>query len=540
MAKKKAKSKAKRRRPGKRPGSIAVAEKQPLHKPRFFYEDDVKTIHISGLLLVLILICTIWWNRFLPMQDYPQHLFMVEIANTYDDPSLGWAENFELRNQFGPYRATYLAQRALGAVTDVITGGKILATLYVLLVGLLAYRVCNECGGEFPRWGALLFFPFCLHPMYFYGFFNFTISIPVLLLTLLDMRTLISSQASWKSVGRHVILQMCLFLLHPFTLLVYIVLAFASIALLARDRWQFLRGISSASLALFLFLGWTGYTSMITAPGDSLSLFGLKSERWPLEWNLSFLAMSFTGMRFTRDPHWLNWLIAAFWATLLLLPLLEYWRHRRESKFSFWFPVLFCMAVGGYFVLPFSIQTDGRYTFFNVRMAPIFFFLLVPIVATLPIGRFAGRVVVLLCLILTCYSAYLHDRVSNEIEGFVPIFDKMEKNATVLTLFATSPSAYLDPFFYNNFHQCFPFYYHILKGGGVNPDMFNRRLMPIGFREGKRPGRPSQRELHKWVEYRAAYDYVIARQVPRIVYQQLDYYGDLVDSAGPWSLYKLR
>lgn len=536
MAKRKAKSKAKSKRPNKRPGSI-VAEEQPSRKPRNFLEDDVKTIHVSGLLLVLILICAIWWNRFLPMQDYPQHLFMAAVANTYDDPSLDWAENFELRGQFGPYRATFLALKALGAVTDIETSGKILATLYVLLVGLLFYRVGHEGGDGIPMWGALLFFPLCMHPMYFYGFFNFTFSIPVLLLTLLDMKTLISSPASWKSAGRHVILQLCLFLLHPYSLLVYIVLAFASIALLARDRPQCLRGLSSASLALLLFFGWSWYAGMLTAPGDSLSVTGLNPKWWPLEWNFSFLAMSFTGMRFTRDPHWL---IAALWATLLLLVLLGFWRHRRESKFNFWFPVLFCMAVAGYFVLPFSIQTDGRYTFFNVRMAPIAFFLLVPIVAALPIGRLAGRIVVVLCLLLTCQSAYLHDRVSSEIEGFVPIFDKMEKNAAVLTLFRGSRSEYLDSFFYANFHSCFPFYYHMLKGGGVNPDMFNRRLMPVGYREGKRPGRPTIREPEKWVEYRAAYDYVLAINMPGIIHRQLEYYGDLVESTGPWSLYKLR
>ncbi len=537
MAKKKAKSKAKRRRPGKRPGSTAVAEKQPLRKMGNFFEDDVKTIHVSGSLLVLILICTIWWNRFLPMQDYPQHLFMAVVANTYDDPTLGWAENFELHGQFGPYRATYLALRALGAVTDIETSGKILATIYVLLVGLLASKVCNDIGDGIPRWGALLFFPLCMHAMYFYGFFNFTFSIPVLLITLLDLKTLISSQATWKSTGRHVFLQLCLFLLHPYTLLVYIVMAFATTALLARERPQLLRGLSSAFLALIVFFGWTWDASMLTAPGGSLSVKSLDLHWWPLNWNLSFLAMSFTGLRFTRDPHWL---IAALWATLLLLVLREIWRHRRGYKFDYWLPALFCMAVAGYFVLPFSIRTDGRYTFFNVRLAPIFLLLLAPIAATLPIGRIAGRVLVVLCLSLTCYSAYLHDRVSCEIEGYVPIFDKMEKKAAVLALFRGARSEHLDPFFYNNFHQCFPFYYHMLKGGGVNPDMFDRRLMPVGYREGRRPGRPSVREPQKWVEYRAAYDYVIAINMPMSIHEQLEDYGDLVDSAGPWSLYKLK
>ncbi len=152
-----------------------------MHKLSNFLEDDVAVVHVSGLLLVLILICTIWSNRFLPMQDYPQHLFMAEVANTYDDPSRDWADNFELRSPFGPYRATFLAQRALSFITDVLTSGKILATVYVLLIGLLAYRVSRQDGDRIPRWGALLYFPLCLHPMYFYGFFSFTCAIPVLI-----------------------------------------------------------------------------------------------------------------------------------------------------------------------------------------------------------------------------------------------------------------------------------------------------------------------------------------------------------------------
>ncbi len=356
-------------------------------------------------------------------------------------------------------------------------------------------------------------------------------------LTLLDLKTQITKTPSWKSVGRNVALQICLFLLHPYALLVYIVLSFSSIPLLARDRPQLWRGLFSATLALLLFIGWSAYNSMLAASGKGISLSGLNLQWWPLERNLSFLVMIFTGMRFTRDP---NWLMAALWATLLLFVLLEYWWHRSKYRFNFWFPVLFCMAVGGYFVLPFSIHTDGRYTFFNLRMAPISFFLLVPIVAALPVGRFAGRVVIVLCLTLTCHSAYLHDRISGEIEGFVPIFDKMEKNASVLTLFLDSRSEYLDPYFYVNFHSCFPFYYHILKGGGVNPDMFHRRLMPVGYREGRRSVRPSRHQLQKWVMYRAAYDYVLVLKVPRFIHGQLENLGDLVDTTGPWSLYKLR
>jgi hypothetical protein len=276
---------------------------------------------------------------------------------------------------------------------------------------------------------------------------------------------------------------------------------------------------------------------MITTGGGGFSLSALKPKWWPFEWNLQFLAMSFTGLRFTQNPHWL---VAALWATLLLLVLLEFWRNRRDYKLNIWFPVLFCMSVAGYFVLPFSIVTDARYTFFNVRMAPIFFFLLVPIVVTIPIHRFAGRIVIILCLALTCYSASLHDKVAKEIDGYVPIFEKMEKKGAVLLLIGTSRSEYLDPFFYANYHYCFPFYYHVLKGGGINSDMFNTRLMPVGFKEERRPGRPPRRELQRWVEYIPNYDYVIVRQMPRAIHLQLEYYGEFLDTVGPWDLYKLK
>lgn len=508
-----------------------------MSKLQNILEDDVAVVRVAGALLALILICTIWSNRFLPMQDYPQHLFMAEVANTYDDPSRDWTENFELRNPIGPYRALFLAQRALSFFTDVLTSGRILATIYVLLIALLAYQVTRQGGDEFPAWGALLYFPFCLHPMYFFGFFSFTCAIPVLLFTLLDLKKLIADKPNGKSISRHVVLQVCLFMLHPYALLVYIVLSLASIVLLARDRRQRWLVSFSSGLALLLFIGWSVYNSMLSATGEGTSLSDLQLRWWPVEWNLSFLAMTFTGMRFTSDP---NWIIAAVWGALLLLALVEFWRQRREYTAGLWFPELFCMALAGFFVLPFSVQMGDRYAFFNARMAPISFFLLVPVIAAIPMGRLAGRAVICLCLLLTCNGAYLHNGISNEVESSVAIFDKMEPNAAVLPLIGGSRSAYLDPFFYNNFHYHFPFYYHILKGGGINPYMFNHRLYPVGYREGKKPDCPTPRERYKWASYRSQYDYILVRQMPDPVRQQLMLYCEYVDSQGPWSLFKVK
>jgi hypothetical protein len=190
--------------------------------------------------------------------------------------------------------------------------------------------------------------------------------------------------------------------------------------------------------------------------------------------------------------------------------------------------------------MPFSVHTDARYTFVNARMAPVLCLLVAVFLATLPLERLFAGVLAITCIVLTAYSVSLHDRVSREIESFIPIFDKMKSGAAILPLVRTSPSAHLDPFFYANFHYNFPFYYHVLKEGGTNPDMFNTKLMPIGYRPGNQPARPPQREPERWTEQRAGYDYVLTLGMSRLVHRQLDYHGVLLDSVGPWRVYKLK
>lgn len=503
------------------------------------FVNDRHLILIVGGMLLCMLLAALWWNHYLPMQDYPQHLFMAEVASSYDEPKFDWQENYELRGGFGPYRATYIAQQFLGAMTDIEMGGKLLATFYILLVGLVAYRVFCDSDSDVAPWGVLLFFPLCFHPMYFYGFLNFTLSIPLLVLVLLQLKLIILAKPTWRKLAVQGLFVVALFMLHPFTLLVYLVLATASALWLGRISWGCFRGLVFALFAALLFVGWSSYDSAMTSStGEGITLDSLNMKWWPVKWNLSFLAMTFTGLRFMQNPVW--W-VALVWS-LLLLPLAAgLWHFRTQGSFTkYWFGLLFLMALAGYFVLPFSVVTDNRYTFFNVRMAPIFLFLLMPFIAGLPIGKKMGRLMALLCIILTLYSVNLHHRVSRELESFIPLFDKMEPNAAVLPLVGLAPSSIMDPFFYANFYSHFPFYYHVIKGGGVNPDMFAARLMPVGFRENKRPSRPSHRELHLWLKHRAQYDYVIARRVPDVVIKQLEQYGTFLDSAGPWALYKVN
>jgi hypothetical protein len=208
------------------------------------------------LAAAVFLFGVIWWNRFLPMQDYPQHLFMSVVASSYDDSSMGWSANFELRNSIGPYRGVFLAQNAIGNLVGPEAAGKVVATVYMLLMGLLAHCVYRRNSETGAGWGALLLFPLCLHPMYFYGFLNFTLALPLLLLAVLEMENLVKAQFRWQSACVYLLLVFSLFMLHPYVLLVQIVLACASVFMLARGREQFLRGTLYAVVGLIFLVGW--------------------------------------------------------------------------------------------------------------------------------------------------------------------------------------------------------------------------------------------------------------------------------------------
>lgn len=500
------------------------------------YSQDAVAVYACGALLATILVIAIWWNRFLPMQDFPQHLFMALVANTYDDPSFNWSDNFVLRNQFGPYRATHLALRGLCYITDPETSGKLLATLYVLLVALAAFRTCRQFGGAAASWGALVFFPLCMHPMYFYGFLNYFLSIPVLVLAVLELKPLIAGPTLWWRVLTQFVLQIALFLLHPYSLLVFIVLALASIPLLAKGRAEVVRAFATTGLAILLFAGGMWHESTLPA-SPTAAAEEVVPEWWSVNWNFGFLVMHFLGMNYTDAS---NWWVAGTWATLAGLVVCKCWSALKRRDFDPWIPALLALSLLGFFVLPFSIQSDGRYTFFNARMTPVCFFLGALVVAELPFDRYSGRLLAVLCLALTCHSALLHVRVAQEVESFLPVIEQIEPNAAILPLVGSSRSEHLDYFYFANFHHCFPFYYHILTGGGVNPDVFDRRLMPVGYREGRKPPRPAAWELQNWRESASDYDYVIARRLPPETRTELGLYGELLNLTGPWTLYKLR
>jgi hypothetical protein len=489
--------------------------------------------HVAAMGLTLLLLIPIWGNRFVPLQDYPQHLFNAYVGSTYDDPSLNWSEHLRLENPIAPYRLSSYTLRLIAAVTGPETAGKLVLSLYVLLVLLLVYRVRARVGSRRDPWSALLFFPLAFHQMYFFGFLNFILSIPLLLLALLDLEAFVARPLTGKSVLRQGLWSLGLFIVHPFTVSIYIVLAFARLGLLLRDRDAVLRGLLPPLSLSVLYVVWVLESGASGEGGLPQALSMPQMRWWPFRWRWDFILLPFAGMRITRDPALLP---VAAWTGIGVLVALSATLHRREWRPPWPFVLAFSLVAVGYVFLPFSVRVDRRYTFFGTRLAPISYFLFVLVLAAIPMRRYEGQALAGLCGVLLLFSADLQKRVSSEVETIVPITARMRKNAAVLPLIPRSASAHLDPFFYAQFHHHEIFYYHILVGGGINPWLFGNRLMLVRYNE-KRP--PRLRGQGNWPEVLAYYDYIIARGPDARTKRQLRATCSLLVASGEWQLYEV-
>ncbi|MBI3774895.1 MAG: hypothetical protein HY273_04970 [Gammaproteobacteria bacterium] len=74
-------------------------------------------------MLTLACLWPIWAYRFLPMQDYPQHLFIAQILSTFDSPDLNWQQNYEMNPGLSAYPLTYGLLRWIAALTNIEAAG---------------------------------------------------------------------------------------------------------------------------------------------------------------------------------------------------------------------------------------------------------------------------------------------------------------------------------------------------------------------------------------------------------------------------------
>ncbi|WP_224982578.1 hypothetical protein [Geomonas agri] len=491
---------------------------------------DAILFYVSLAALTVASVWPIWASRLLPMQDYPQHLFLAQVMATYHDPSYNWQEFYRIDLGVRPYMLWYLAMKVLTLVCAVETAGKILFSLYILLMGLLALVARRLAPPSGYPWGSLLLFPFAFNQMYFLGFPNFVLSLPLIFLALLDLDALAAGPSVGR-VARHGMYLILLFLIHPYSLLVYIALSATPALTSIAQRKQLLRTLLPAAVMAVVIGVW-----YMAQHGPSATP---TSVPWSVRWlvphrSLAFYLLQFTGMRIIGGPDWscvMIWVVVAVVFDMA-------WRRRTDQdtidkRFLAWFAA----SLVGIFVLPFWM---GYYSYFNLRLAPVSYFSLALLLCCLRIPFRHAALLTVCALALLIQSIRLQHAVAFEKEAILPVAAVAQKNSLVLPLVYRSDSPFLDPYYFNEIHSHDAEYYQMFAGGGATPTLFPNAMMPVQYQPGVVLPYPKKPADFSWERYGTYYDYLLVRSAPGSLYPDLFRYCDLVAKSGPWEVFKNR
>lgn len=482
------------------------------------------------VVLTAVALWPIWATRLLPMQDYPQHLFLARITANYHQLSWNWKDFYRVDLGLRPYMLWYLAANLLARGFEIEVAGKLLFSLYILLITLLVLVARRLTPGGYLPWGALLLYPFAFNQMYFMGFSNYIISLPILLLAVLDLDHFAGGFSS-GNIARHAVYFILLFLSHPYSVLVYIALALTSTLFPGRSRPESLRMLIPPVAMGLIFAAWY---LMRHGPSSAPTSLPWAMTWWPLDGPLAFYLLQFTGMRWTGGPDWLT---AALWG-LVALPFVLPWL-RRDKADPVWrrLAALNIAALLGFIALPFWM---GYYAYFNLRLAPVSYFALSLLLCRLRVPFRSGMLLGCAVMALLFGSIQVQKSVAREAETILPVLQAARGNALVLPLIFGAGSDVLDSVFFYQIHSHETDYYHAVVGGGASPALFPNAMMPVQYRPGLRLPYPDTPWLFSWPEHGAYYDYVLVRQAPADFYRYLAPASNLVARSGHWSLFENR
>lgn len=480
--------------------------------------------------LTLACLWPIWWYRFLPMQDHPQHLFIAYVLSTFDSHGFDWPQNYELNPNWGAYTLTYGILRFFSAFTNIEAAGKLLISLYVLLMSAVVLRGArHHAHMQQPPWALLLIFAFVFNQTYFLGFQSYLLSIPFLFFALMDLMDFELRPITLRSVLYQFGTLTLLFLTHPFSVLTYLVFGFVLALFHYSNRAMFLKTLAPLVLVTLIFIIWY-LMSSTSANGPK---YDWQVWWWSLESVAIFYFIMFTGMRWTNgiDFYALTLWISIF--GLLFFFIVRDWKHLRISKPLV---VLLALTLFGYLTLPYWM---GYYAFFNLRLAPVTYLLLAWILASVSLSRAAGHFYAALVAGLIALSINTHANINTETAQLLPILAKMEKNSAVLPILLDSRTAVIDPDIFYQLHAHDHYYFHILVGGGVNPLAFPNPMLPIRLRQDRpwpAPEALEQLSPYHWQRVISQYRYVLLRTHALQPIEQLSRFATIVGRSGPWTL----
>jgi hypothetical protein len=486
-----------------------------------------RVLFAAILVLALLTLAPIWTLRFLPMQDYPQHLVQAQMVARQDNPTPDLRQYYDIHLRIGPYVAFYAVTATLARLVPIEVAGKIAISIYVLLGALLAAGIVRRSRGGHAPWGVLLLFPLMLDQHYYLGNVNYLYSVPLLALALLDHERATAAPITARSVVRYALWVAALFAAHPYTLLVYGGLAALAAFVQGRDRSRLARGVVLAGIAWIPFAIW-----QVLAGSAKATTHG---AQWiALPHTLEYLVLPFTGMTWQRGVDAMTTLC---WSGIgVLIGVAACRSGSGERRWLDPYVVTLAASIAGLLFLPFRI---GDFSFINLRLASIAYVLSVLVVSRLAFRGAARAGLLVLALALLGRSYAKQARIGAEIAEVLPVIERMQPNARVLPLVFDPTSPELEAGIFDA-HLHDHVWYHVLVGGGYSPYFPDQPLTPVHVRNGAARPAPGEYtpDRFNWEQYAADYRYFLVRSGPPQLARYLDHRCRSIARSGSWELFE--
>ncbi|MFC1717146.1 hypothetical protein ACFL6S_26020 [Candidatus Poribacteria bacterium] len=385
---------------------------------------------LAFLILVIIYILPIWTFKYFPSQDGPCHIYNSFILKHYDNPEYVFSKFYEVRKSPIPNWASHFSMMLLMYLVPPLIAEKILLTGYIVLMALsMLYLLSAVEAGRTPL--AFIGFPFIYNYLLLMGFYNFSLSVALLMLAV---------GYWWKhyetfDVKNMSILGLLLVVLY-FCHLVSLVLAMLSIVTVAIlrlpprfTRWK------QALFSLLCMLPAAGLTYYYTRTRGTA-----QSGVWAWERLWQYFIRNESLAYYSQEQIILGKFVTGAFIALFFYTFIrdrfftKEWRFRlRISRKDFF--LLLCV---GFFIIywqaPDGMSGGG---FIKTRLSFLPFLIIIPWLSWDMPKIAKGIVGIMLMLLATAYIAhasYYHRNFSNDMKVYTSGYDVIERNKVILPL----------------------------------------------------------------------------------------------------------
>jgi hypothetical protein len=465
----------------------------------------------------------LFYVRYPPVQDLPQHVATVRVLADFGDPALGFARYFTVDLLRTQYLAYYLCAQLLAQVMDVELACKLLIAASLAAAPLAARGLLESLGKDGRL--ALLLFPLTYNAHLVLGFLNFLAAIPLLLYGL----TLAVRERRTPAPRRAValaLLAVVTFYTHvvPFAVLALGVVLVAC----ARDLRRFARGVLPLLPAAIAALIWLAQSPAGQATWTAAR--GTDAARKPF-----FMPAE---QAWAETPRWLTDVLGGgvgldllyAWLALIALSLLLAAAERiarlrgaapspaapdaLSRSLALRLALLAPLCAALYFVSPTSYDWIWPIAQRFPLLAAVF------LVVALPGFRIGKSLLLVLAIALGAASSHYAGKAfaafeREEVGDFDRALEQLPGGQRVVGLIFDRGSRHVafSPFIH------FVAYYQARKGGAVMFSFAEFPQSPFRFREDNRPPRVPPR--WEWLPQRVRprtelgfYDYALVRGGP--------------------------